>query len=253
LADTDSTPYGVIYCITNKLNGKKYIGQTTRTVKQRFAAHMCSKGKNGCRLLNAAILKYGRDAFSVEIIDVAHSQRQLDSLEVAAIEQYRTMSRAIGYNIAPGGSGGKQSPETITLRVSKTKGQKRSQEFCETVSKNRKGCKHSDEAKEKLAEAARKRPSPSAETRVKLSDAAKKRTWTDEQRKLAAINASGKKHTEETKSKLAAISRGKKQSPETIAKRVAATTGRKRSEETCRKISAVRKAYWAAKKDADSK
>jgi group I intron endonuclease len=251
MADHDSTSYGVIYCITNNVNGKKYIGQTTRTSEQRFIGHIYSKGKNGCRLLSAAISKYGRNAFSIETISVAYSQSQLDALEVAAIEQYGTTSRLVGYNIAPGGGGGKQSPETVELRVSKTRGLKRSSEFCEIVSRNTKGRKHSDETRAKIAAAARKRPPVSIETKRKLSEAAKRRIWTDDQRQKAAIVATGKRHSEETKRLLSAISSGKKQSLETIAKRVAATIGSVRSEETRRKISEARKTYWAAKKAGD--
>lgn len=247
-AAINSKPYGIIYCITNKVNGKRYIGQTTRTVSERFNGHLYSFGRNGCPLLSAAIKKYGKEAFDVFVIGSAATQYELDLLEIKLIEQYRTTDRALGYNIAPGGFGGKQSPATIALRVSKTTGMKRTDEFKRGVSERRKGAKHSAETKAKLKEAALNRLPPSHETRLKLGEAAKRRVWTEERRAQAAAKATGKMHSEETKRKLSEIFTGRKQSAETVAKRVAATTGRVRSEETCRRISEARKAYWAAKR-----
>lgn len=246
----DSRPYGIIYCITNKANGKCYIGQTTRTLAQRWAGHLNSSGKNGCRILGAAIVKYGRDAFETSVVATAETQEALDALEIALIEQFGVTDRAIGYNIALGGSGGKQSAETIALRVSKNKGKKRSEEFRQQVSRTRKGARHSEETRARLSALAAKRPPPSDETRKKLVGAAKRGVWTPGRRANAAAKAKGKTHTDETKRKLAEIFTGHKQSAETIAKRVAANTGRVRSEETRRRISEVRKAYWAAKRGA---
>lgn len=250
MADSDFKPYGIVYCVTNLVNRKIYIGQTTRTLEQRWAGHIHSHGRNGCRLLNAAILKYGKDAFEKRVIGFANSQPELDALEVSLIATHQANNREIGYNIACGGSGGKQAPETVALRVSKTSGQKRSDEFRNKVSAVHKGAKRSAATREKISIAARSRRPPSPETRAKLSEAAKKARWDDERRARASASATGKRHSQETKSKLSAIFSGKRQSAETIAKRVSANTGRTRSEETKNRISEARKAYWAAKREA---
>ena len=51
--------YGVVYLILNMLNGKKYVGQTTKTVEERFRQHKrCKKG-----LIGKAIRKYGKEKF----------------------------------------------------------------------------------------------------------------------------------------------------------------------------------------------
>lgn len=32
--------HGYIYLITNKINGKQYVGQTVETIKERFSKHL---------------------------------------------------------------------------------------------------------------------------------------------------------------------------------------------------------------------
>jgi len=53
--------YGMVYLITNEVNGKHYVGQTTRTVEQRFKEHMESPYPIG-----KAIRKYGAENFTIK-------------------------------------------------------------------------------------------------------------------------------------------------------------------------------------------
>lgn len=251
-AKVDSKPYGVVYCITNKVNGKKYIGQTTRSAKQRLIGHYHSHGANGCRVLSGALKKYGRDSFSIEVLFEAKDQNDLDSNEIRLIEYYGTRDRSIGYNLAVGGSGGKQSAETVALRVSKTKGKVRTDEFKASVSEWRTGAKHSDETKAKLSKAAKNRNPVSAETRLKLSECSKRRVWTDAQKEHLRKIHTGRIISEDQRKQISATLTGRKQSADVIAKRVAKTTGKKRTPEQCQKISEHRKAYWAARKAAQA-
>lgn len=71
---------GYIYCYTNKINNKKYIGQTTKTVEERA-------GKNGSFykkewLFWRAIQKYGWESFMVEILETlkAETHKELRKL-----------------------------------------------------------------------------------------------------------------------------------------------------------------------------
>lgn len=98
-----------IYCITNLSNGKRYIGQTTQTIRDRWAQH-CTR--TGCRALARAISKYGVDAFSIREIATAESQDELNRIERFWIAHLNTLSPN-GYNLTDGGgSGGKMSDET---------------------------------------------------------------------------------------------------------------------------------------------
>ena len=57
---------GVIYCIENMINGKKYVGQTKRTVKTRWTEHINKKSR--CWFLGRAIQKHGTSNFKFSII-----------------------------------------------------------------------------------------------------------------------------------------------------------------------------------------
>ena len=59
-----------IYCITNIINSKRYIGKTTLTVQERFKQHCKDSQKERCdkRPLYDAMNKYGIENFIVEYI-----------------------------------------------------------------------------------------------------------------------------------------------------------------------------------------
>ena len=97
MAEADFTPYGVIYLVTNKANGKVYVGQTTRGIVERWQGHC--RGDSYCFALSGAIKKYGKESFSIEVIDSASSKEELDRKEVLHISAYGSASRDKGYNL----------------------------------------------------------------------------------------------------------------------------------------------------------
>jgi len=94
--------YGIIYTITNKTNGKCYIGLTTQGLMQRRAEHR-ARHRSGSRnhKLYLAFNKYGFDNFDWEIIDTAVSKDSLDKKEIYYISAYRSYNN--GYNATEGG------------------------------------------------------------------------------------------------------------------------------------------------------
>lgn len=100
--------YGYIYKITNKLNGKIYIGQH-RAVKFEPDIYQGS-GK----LLLQAYDKYGKENFDSELICECVDQSDMDEKEIFYIKLFESTDSKLGYNIAPGGFGGSgpQSEET---------------------------------------------------------------------------------------------------------------------------------------------
>lgn len=94
--------YGTIYKITNEVNGKVYIGQTKRSVAERFNAH-CREVRHGMAITKA-IINYGRENFKVEELASAFSQSDLNFLETYFIQKENSLSPN-GYNLCLGGDG----------------------------------------------------------------------------------------------------------------------------------------------------
>ena len=97
-----------IYVITNKVNDKKYVGQTTQTIENRWRSHINNKS---CIVIHRAIMKYGIGSFEIEIVQECNNQEELNQAEIAWIKKLDS-SVPNGYNIRGGGSNGKLSEET---------------------------------------------------------------------------------------------------------------------------------------------
>ena len=96
---------GYIYCITNLINEKKYVGKTTYSVTKRFQEHCRDFKKERCerRPLYDAMNKYGIENFVVEEL-IECPNDELDSYEKMYIEKLQTYGHN-GYNATKGGDG----------------------------------------------------------------------------------------------------------------------------------------------------
>jgi group I intron endonuclease len=56
----------LIYCITNNINNKKYVGQTRQTLQKRFRDH----SENKKRQLGLDIAKFGKESFSIDLLEI---------------------------------------------------------------------------------------------------------------------------------------------------------------------------------------
>lgn len=147
----------IIYMATNLINGKRYIGFTSNTLKRRIWQHTNDAFRTD-RVSNTAfsnaIRSYGIDSFRFAVlIESEDAEFLLRVEEPRLIKALGTNVQESGYNICSGGRGRigcprwnkgiprdertkekirakaigrKQSAETISKRVAKTKGQKRS-------------------------------------------------------------------------------------------------------------------------------
>lgn len=110
----------LIYRVKNKENNKVYIGQTIRSICERWNGH-CSSAKRGANnLFHNAISKYGKDAFIVEELAKADNQDQLDQLEKFYIEINNSL-HPNGYNLKTGGSNGVIYSDESKEKMSKAK------------------------------------------------------------------------------------------------------------------------------------
>lgn len=93
---------GFIYKITNKVNGKSYIGQTIQNVKERFYQHCAIKCSQAVlnMAIHRAINKYGKSNFTIEVIEEVESTN-LNDRERYWIKYYNSYNN--GYNSTKGG------------------------------------------------------------------------------------------------------------------------------------------------------
>ena len=92
-----------IYCITNLINGKQYVGQSIHIhtrINQHFNYHGISHGS----IIDKAILKYGKDNFQFKILEECPIE-ELNSKEIYYIKLYNTIAPN-GYNVTTGGENG---------------------------------------------------------------------------------------------------------------------------------------------------
>lgn len=108
----------IIYKIQNKQNGKVYIGQTKRTLDWRLNNSWCGHfpaafDKNSDGYLHTALRKYGKEAFTYEVIEERDNSSfndnkdikvWLDNREIYWISFYKSNQHSFGYNKTKGGS-----------------------------------------------------------------------------------------------------------------------------------------------------
>ena len=94
---------GYIYKITNIVNGKCYIGVTTKeNPNERWSNHKSAiRANSGCPFLQKAVKKYGEESFKFEVIIICFDEDTF-KFENEYIIKYNSMSPN-GYNVAVGG------------------------------------------------------------------------------------------------------------------------------------------------------
>jgi len=108
----------LIYVITNRLNGKQYVGQTIGRLDKRLKDHIAAahgwkrqEAKHGVRLLSRAINKYGDGSFEIRVAEKCVDKKLLDEREAFWVRELNTLAPN-GYNILEGRH---QSPTTKAL------------------------------------------------------------------------------------------------------------------------------------------
>jgi len=158
-----------IYLVVNKINGKKYVGQTIQTYRHRWTDHLAESKRGKGYLLGSAIRKYGASNFDVTVIGKAESKEQLDALEISLIQEHNALYPQ-GYNLELGGSAPMHSAETRAKMSRALKGKKRTDQHKRNYSLASTGRIFSEEAKANMRKAwihRKSRPLPEL-TRLRL-------------------------------------------------------------------------------------
>lgn len=96
---------GSIYCITNLINNKKYIGQTSELyLSKRWCQHKINARNGVSNYLYNAIRKYGEDNFQFKVLIHKIPIDKLSFYETLWIEKLNTKAPN-GYNLTNGGEG----------------------------------------------------------------------------------------------------------------------------------------------------
>lgn len=211
-----------VYCHTNKINGKKYFGITSRAPEDRW-----KDGNGYCHQIVfwRAIKKYGWDNFIHEIIIDNLTEEEAKQKEIEMIALYKTNCRkyynpTCGYNMTDGGDGalGRFVTEETRKKISEALvGRKMSEESKKKMSQARKGVSFTEEHKRKIGERQLGKKH-SEETKKKISES-RTGKYTGENNpnygnhKLAGENNPmyGKQHTAETRQKISKKVKGKMQ------------------------------------------
>ena len=89
----------IIYKITNRLNGKPYVGQTRQSIEKRFLQHYHTPTP-----LGQAMRECGIENFTIEIIEYCETQEQANERERFWIRALNS-KQPYGYNVTDGGGG----------------------------------------------------------------------------------------------------------------------------------------------------
>jgi group I intron endonuclease len=169
-----------IYCITNKVNGKKYIGQSWN-INKRYAEHKTTHKNDH---MGHAIRKYGFENFELSVLRTFSNngltQIFLDTFERKYILEYNTTDRMFGYNKNTGGGSASRVNDEIKEKISKSKiGKKKP---IESIERYRAGTLRYIALHGSPCKGIPK----SEETKKKISASLKGKPWTDK-RKAAHI------------------------------------------------------------------
>jgi group I intron endonuclease len=262
---TDAPHVFRAYLVTNRRNGKQYIGvigTNGKTVEKRWREHCYEAAYDSHYLLHKAIRKYGATAFEVGQIASARTLADILAVERLLIVQYGTLSPK-GYNLTSGGEGVFEpaeetrakmrafaiargiSPEMRQRALEANLGSKRTLEQRQRIGDSRRGKKRNPLSIAK-ATATRLAKGPSPAHRAWSTVGQRGRKASDETRAKMSTARTGQKRSEETKARMRAAwdrrrAEGKVNtslSPEHRAKIAAAGMGRITSEATKAKIAA---------------
>jgi group I intron endonuclease len=220
-----------IYCHTHVDSERHYVGLTKKTMLQRWNNHVLNakkKSGRGCTHFWNAIRKYGKDAFSHEVLEICTDLDQANLAEEWWIRKLGSRNTQLGFNLKRGGD---HTPHPIKnpwdrpgFREKCASNIDRFNRECHspetyakikvTISTPEFKAKHAEKSREALSRPEVKRKMTAALTGRKLSV---------EHRAKISENQRGRVTSQEIRDKIKQSSKGKVYSPETLEKRAIAS------------------------------
>ena len=150
-----NNPYGLIYKVTNNINDKVYIGQTTGTLHKRQLKHESGSRKRKPPIhFHRALKKHSIEAFTWKILDYCNDKIELNDMEYHYIMQFDSYKNGYNQTLGWEGSCGRICKDSTKEKISKTKtGIPLSKDHKAKLSKMRRGVKKSPEHIKNVARA----------------------------------------------------------------------------------------------------
>ncbi len=231
---------GQIYCATNLITGKRYIGKTIHSFLVRKDGHEKAALDGAEFVFSRAIRKYGFEVFEWSVLFDGLEEDELNDYEIIAIKKWNTKVPN-GYNMTDGGEGG--SGYVFTDEQKKS------------ISIALKGKPKSEETKRKLslAQTGHEITQAMLEGYEKISNSNSGRVKTEEERAKLSASLKDKPKSKEHKEKISQALKGRTKGKtyeemygleKAIALKVQrrmSILGRKHSESAKKKMSEARK------------
>lgn len=170
-----------VYSYTNKINGKKYIGKSNN-LKDRTDKH--KRAKNGCKIFNRAMKKYGINNFNFEILETVDTDEKAKTQEIYWIAYFKTnvcrYGKDAGYNQTDGGDGmtgfahSEATKQKLSIAFSGTNNPMFGKHHIAGENNPMFGKHHTDEAKEKISKANRGKKPPNTKITQELANILRK-------------------------------------------------------------------------------
>jgi group I intron endonuclease len=220
-----------IYKITHRESGRAYVGLSV-DIYARWRQHKSFARHGRKSAIYSALLKYGPDAFSFEVLEKC-DRSLLEDREKHWIAELKTAVN--GYNLTLGGESNKEVSEETKKKLSLA----------------HLGKRQSEETKEKRAAKLRgvkRTPEQNAAKSALMKGVGKGRKLPLEVIEKIGKPFLGKKHSEESKAKMSEAKKGKAFTDEHKKNLSESHLGYRFSEKRKLKHSEALKAYWAKRK-----
>lgn len=98
----------IVYKHTNRVTNKSYVGWTSKTIDERWAAHLRAVSEGSSTMFHNSIRSHGSDVWDHEILEECSSHEDAKNAEkkwIALLETYAFDFPDKGYNMTRGGDG----------------------------------------------------------------------------------------------------------------------------------------------------